>query len=409
MKKVLILIIPIVLLLCCTGVTYAEGHSDLNEIISSLETLNEAGNLNSKEGYNLIYLAKEYIEDNSCSTEQIERVNYFSLEYVRQKALSSIQSSVNTSLKCFTTRNGNCKYYDEISWALLEQVYIEAIEKIEGSSEEEIPLIEDDFFEKVQSIPDINTLEREFSNKITTEVERADQALLNQVNLSLAKRNLDTVDFPYKYLYSSDNEKYLEMLNELIAVGYTTDNSLKITKLHEALIDDLIEQGTHAPAEDLEKLTDTFISTLSEVEYITIDATPYLLDNLKLSLIQRLDSLIKSKEIQSLNSSKKKRIDAIYSSTRSNIEGAETIEEAQNALSLGEENILEIAAINDGWISGAMLIGIIISLLLSAIAILWYNKEKKAGRMKYKLLLEEERERIDKATVCDEDPCNGQE
>ncbi len=411
MRRVTVFIISIVLLFCCIGeFVYADDYSDINEIISSLESLEEAGKLNSKEGYNLVYLAKDFMLHNTCSDEQVEAINHFSLEYAKQKALASIYSSVDISLKLFTTKGGDCRYYDESSWKELEQLFHKAIEAVnEETSEETIPLIEKDFFEKAQALPDAATIKREFSKKITSELVRADNALLEQVNLSLTKRNLLQTDFPYEYQFSADNEEYKEKLVQLINNGYNTENGTKILELHEALINDLIELGLHASTEEMEKLTDSFISNLSEVEYITADATPYILDNLKQSLLQRLSALVDSKEIQELSFSKRKKIKTLYDSTRSNIEKAETIEEAQNALSLGEENILKIAAINDAWIPGAMLIGIIISMLLSAIAILWYNKEKNAGRIKYKLLMEEERERIDKATICDELPCNEQE
>lgn len=400
MKKLFIIFITIALLvLCVMGSTYAEDYSDLDSILSELEELTDNDNLNSIDGYNLIYLAKEYISNNQCSDELIERVNYFSLEYTRQKIKATINASVNTTYKAFKTEGGTFKYYDDLLWEELFELYLQALEDIEQETTEEgLALVKTNFFNRASAISDKETVKREFSEIVTNAVKDADRAILDIVNTSLTKRGLSTTEFNYTYQYDYDNEEYFQKLEQLISMGYDSDNAERVLKWHELLINKLIELDLHSTEESFTPLTESFIADLSGISYNTTDITPYILDSLKDSLIYRLESLIGSNEILSLSYYKRKKINSIYISTKEEIQKADSTEEAQDALSLGEEKIYEIASINDKWIPGTIIISVIVILLLFATAILCYNKKKKAGRSKYKLLIEEERERVDKAT-----------
>lgn len=399
-KKLLVFLIAIFVILSCVSFeVYAEGNSDIEEIIASLENLEEQGTLCTKEGYSYIYLAKEYIAANDCEEDVINRISHFSLEYTRQKSLLEVHSAVNATYKSFLTESGDRRYYDDISWQELDGLYQKAVSDIQLASDEgSITTLQDAFFEGANSIKDISTLEKELSSLLTDELKRADNAILERVNLSLTARKWSTTNFSYTYLYGSTNEEYFEMLSRLVRVGYSSDNVDIILSLHESMVESMLAFGLHVELADIQPLTDAFIEELNGIEYVTTDATPYILENVKLSMLQRLEELVYSDEIQSLSLSKRRKIENIYNSVRSEIEGAESAEEAQDALSRGEEDILEIASVNDGWIWGAVLIGVILLLLLLGIVLLCYNKVKKEGRAKYRLLIDAERERIDKAT-----------
>lgn len=399
-KKLLVFIIAIVVVLSCVSFeAYAEGNSDIEDIIASLDNLEEQDALCTKEGYNLIYLAKEYITANDCEEDVINRISHFSLEYTRQKSLLEVNSSVNVSYKSFLTENGDRRYYDDISWQELDGLYQKVVSDIQlASNEGNIISLQDEFFEGANLIKDISALEKELSSLLADELKRADNAILERVNLSLTARKWSTTNFSYTYLYGSTNEEYFEMLSRLVRVGYSSDNVDRILSLHESMVESMLALGLHVELADLQPLADAFIEELNGIGYITTDATPYILDNVKLSTLQRLEELVYSDEIQSLSLSKRRKIEDVYNSVRLEIEGADSAGEVQDALSRGEEDILEIASINDGWIWGAVLIGAILLLLLLGIVFLCYNKVKKEGRTKYRLLIEAERERIDKAT-----------
>lgn len=366
------------------------AESALAGINAGLQALIEDGNLNSKEAYNLIYEGTRAIESGVGEEEEIEIFNEYHRLYDRTRALDSVNNACDDENQSVIVDDDK-KYFFEKQYSTVIDYKNDFYERLEG--EEDPYELAKEFFGKVKLIPDMTTIMLEREMDIEESVYYISEKTVELVNDSLEKRGFNN-RFEAKGTAEGLTDEFYVWYEEVLNSTFFSADVAVIVQEHKETISAIIDLPEESLKEDYLSLANEFVDNLSNYTQRTATFEDGLKAVALTNAIDALDNLLLDSKSQ--KATYQKQVKEIVAVAREKLGNAKTPQEMSKIVSDAQTEISKIQIKDYRWIW--LLVLAVVIFIGSGVGAAFFFKAKarRKGVMKYKALLEDERERMER-------------
>lgn len=318
-------------------------------------------------------------DSNTIPEELVAEFELYRFYFFREKALQNLDATFVSATFTVKFENKSFFFYDE-QWLEVERVYHEFLNKIQSSSlDTDFDLIFTEYYTAIDNLVDREELDSLIADYITSSVKLVDIAVVEKVNTVLSSKNMIVIskdDIP-NFISGSDTTYYDNWFSELLSFGYSTQNALKVDRIHSKAISDLTLLPITAEEKSYREISDFAISEIQKIETETNVQNPYLLESRKQSALMQIQFFLASEEYQNAEKDAQKEIKKISDEAVLKIQNASTVAEVDSILN---ETLNALADVNVGgkeWIK-ILIVGIVLFIALVVAFVFFIIKKKKS-------------------------------
>lgn len=392
MKKFLFVLILIILisatLVGSSAFCFAEKSDPIANFESALQNMKEIyeqspENILSVSFYGALNKCETILSENEDSNiipdELVAEFKLYRFYFYREKALQNLDATFVSATFTVKFENKSFFFYDE-QWLDVEQVYNEFLNKIQSSElDTDFDLIFTEYYTAIDNLVDREELDSLIAEYITSSLRLVDIAVVEKVNTVLSSKNMSVIskDEIPNFISGSDTTYYDNWFSELLSFGYSTQNALKVDRIHSKAISDLTSLPINAEEGSYREISDFAISEIQKIETEMNVQNPYLLESRKQSALMQIQFFLASEEYQNAEKDAQKKIKKISDEAVLKIQNASTIAEVDIILN---ETLNALADVNVGgkeWIK-ILVVGIVLFVVLVVAFVFFIIKKKKS-------------------------------
>lgn len=390
-KSTIVLILITMILATMLGSSlfcYAEStQSDFETIVTKMKE----AYLNAPEGiltvtyYGYINEGENILADNNgqISDELVNEFRLYKFYYFRTKALDNIEKTFISSSYTVKFENKSFYFYDD-QWGEVENVYNVFSNKIQTATvDDDLDELFSAYYLAVDSLVDKNELDELIASYVINAVKSIDTAVVKRVNVAIAQSNLQTIskdDIPTYSIYSN-TEIHDNWFAEVLSLGYSTQNALKVDRIYSNALDSLKNQPRNAEENVYQEIANSAISEIEKIEVESNKPNDYLLETRKQSALIQIEFFLQSESYTEADKDIQNTFKRITDNAISKIQDASTIAEVDKILNETLNALADVEVGGNDWIK-LMSVGIVLGVLLIIAVVVLIIKKKKGGSKK---------------------------
>ena len=389
MKKALVstLIIVFLVFALSAEASFCFAETRLGEINVEIEGLIEEENLNSKEGYTLVYEGDRLLEEGVGEEEEVQKYVALRSLYHKIRAKDSVEKACDDDY--LSVAIGNDKlFFFEAQYEKVKEYREEFLVALDG--DEDPYILAQNFFDKVELLPDVNTILIERNSYVEESLRYVAENVVAIANDSLEARGFNN-RFEVK---SGEDEEFYSWLGEVLNSVFFSEDAEIILEDYKEVVTALNDLPDDSVREDYLALAHDFINGLDGYRKRTATFEEGVKAVAMQSAKDALANLVLDSKSQ--KPAYQKKVQEVVDNALSKLENAQTPKEINEIVTDAQTQVSKIEIKDYRWVWLLVLAIVIFVGSGAGVTVFFKVRARRAGVRKYSALLEDERERIEK-------------